>query len=150
MQRNYKDFVPVGQRLKRFSVQTILRIMEFLKSKIYDPFVNLFRSGMDRKVLSLSIAVGLVSGIFPVPGLNNLQTLRSRVSIRFLGTTSLVCIALCMLLKCNIPAAQLINLIVTPIELFMFIPFIRLGDFALGQSLPGTFTIHEECLLAYM
>jgi hypothetical protein len=43
--------------------------MEFLKAKIYDPFVNLFRSDMDRKVLALSIAVGFVSGIFPVPGM---------------------------------------------------------------------------------
>ncbi len=60
--------------------------------------------------LAWSIAVGLLIGINPI-----------------LGSTTLFSLAAAFLLRLNIPASQVGNHIVYPLELLFVLPFIRLG-----------------------
>jgi hypothetical protein len=50
--------------------------------------------------LAAALTVGAISGMFPIP-----------------GATSLVCVALCWLLRTNLVVAQVVNLVITPIEI---------------------------------
>ena len=64
---------------------------------------------------------GLIGGVFPIP-----------------GTTSLVCMLIIFIFKLNLPACQLANLLCTPLELFLIVPYIRLGEvlFMVQEPLP--------------
>merc|ERR1712146_55255 len=77
---------------------------------------------MGNEKLALSFAVGVMGGLFPLP-----------------GTTTLACIALAFVLPVNFAAVQVVNMLLTPLNLACFIPFIRLGDLLLrSQTLPDT------------
>jgi len=68
------------------------------------------------EVLAVSLAFGLVLGIFPV-----------------YGVPTLLCAAAAVLLRLNHPAVQLVNTLTGPLQLALFIPFHNLG----GRLLPG-------------
>jgi len=74
------------------------------------PFVDLLRQGMTPEKLALTIALGAVLGVTPV-----------------LGSTTLLCGLAAVVFRLNLPAIQLVNGLVYPLQLLLLIPFYRAG-----------------------
>ena len=62
--------------------------------------------------LASGIALGFVLGIIP-----------------FVGVTTLLCAILAYLFRINMAVVQLVNYIVYPLQVILFIPFIKLGEY---------------------
>jgi len=96
---------------------------EMIKRRFHDkigkPILNLLKQGISPEKLSLSIAFGAVIGILPI-----------------LGATTLICAAIAILLRLNLPAIQLFNYLVYPLQIFLLIPFMSLGAFIFQVDLP--------------
>ncbi len=88
---------------------------DFLQKRLIRPIVQLLIQGITPEKIALSMAFGFMLGIFPV-----------------LGTTSLLCLAAALLFRLNLPAIQLVNLVVNPLWFLLLIPFIRLGERLFG------------------
>jgi hypothetical protein len=52
-----------------------------------------------------------VLGIFPV-----------------LGSTTVLCVVAALIFQLNLPAIQLVNYLIYPVQLFLLVPFIRMGE----------------------
>jgi uncharacterized protein (DUF2062 family) len=74
----------------------------------------LSHQGVSTETLVLSIGLALVLGVFPV-----------------YGCPTLLCAAAAIVLRLNLPAMQLVNLLTCPLQLALLIPFHRLGAFML-------------------
>ncbi len=83
------------------------------------PVLDLLRQGITPEKIALSIAVGASLGIFPV-----------------VGTTTMLCALAAILLRLNLPAIQLVNYLVYPLQLVLLIPFIKLGQYIFGGAAP--------------
>jgi len=81
-----------------------------LYNKWLDPFVNLLKQGISPEKLALTIALGIILGVTPV-----------------IGSTTMLCAAAALALGLNLPAIQLVNGIVYPLQFVMLIPYYRLG-----------------------
>ena len=86
----------------------------FLQRRIVDPLKLLLRQGITPQKVALSLACGVVCRLFPVP-----------------GTTTLLCAAVALLFRLNLPAVQLVNYFIYPAQLALILPFIRAGKFIL-------------------
>lgn len=73
--------------------------------------VAVFKQNLTAEQLSLSLAIGFTCGLFPVPGL-----------------TSVAVLAAASVLSFNMAAAQLVNLLVTALELMLLPVFVFLGE----------------------
>ncbi len=99
--------------------------------------ITLFRKqvsslrGATPEALALSIALGLVLGVFPAPGL-----------------PTLLCALAAGLLRLNAAALQAVNYISYPLQLALLAPFISLGEVVLrgggaaGTALRGAPALH--------
>lgn len=74
------------------------------------PFVQLLRQGVSPEKIALTIALGIILGVTPV-----------------LGSTMLLCTFAAILFRLNLPAIQLVNGVVYPLQFILLIPFYRLG-----------------------
>jgi hypothetical protein len=83
----------------------------FLHRRFIAPIVALLTQGITPEKIALSLAFGIVLGIFPVP-----------------GSTTLLCAAAALIFGLNLPAIQLVNYLIYPLQLFLLLPFIRLGE----------------------
>jgi len=97
---------------------------EFLHRRLVRPIVDLLTQGITPEEIALSIAFGLVLGVFPA-----------------LGWTTLLCVLLALWLKLNVPAMQLVNHLAYPLQLLLLVPLLRAGEWLfrapkLGLSLP--------------
>jgi len=88
---------------------------DFLQKRLIHPIVQLLTQGITPEKIALSLAFGFMLGLFPV-----------------LGTTTLLCLAAAMLFRLNLPAIQLVNILVNPLWFALLIPFIRLGERLFG------------------
>lgn len=86
-------------------------LKEFCYRQIARPLLDLMRVGTTPRKLAWSLAVGVAVGINPL-----------------LGSTTLACLAIAFLLRVNLIASQITNHLVYPLELLLFLVFIRLGD----------------------
>ena len=82
-----------------------------LYRRIVAPIVTLLTQGITPEKIALSLAFGIVLGIFPV-----------------LGSTTVLCAVAALILKLNLPAIQFVNYLIYPMQLFLLVPFIRLGE----------------------
>lgn len=73
--------------------------------------IDLLRQGVTPEKLALSLALGVVLGLFPV-----------------LGTTTALCAIAALVLRLNLPAIQLVNYVVYPAQIALLVPFFRLGE----------------------
>jgi uncharacterized protein (DUF2062 family) len=80
--------------------------------RIVLPILALLRMGASPQKLAWSIAVGLLIGINPI-----------------LGSTTLLCLAVALLVRLNVAASQLANHVVYPLEIILIIPFIRIASY---------------------
>lgn len=84
---------------------------EFFHKRIIDPIVTLLKQGITPQSIALSLACGAIIGIFPV-----------------LGTTTILCTAAALALRLNLVAVHTVHFLMTPVQLLLIIPFVRVGE----------------------
>jgi len=99
-------------------------IVDFFRRRVLGPVLDLLRQGITPEKVALSIAFGVVLGVLPA-----------------LGWTTLLCLIAAACLRLNLPAMQLVNLLVYPLQLLLLVPFLRAGELlfrspSMGLSLP--------------
>lgn len=97
----------------------------FLYRPIVAPIVALLTQGITPEKIALSLALGIVLGTFPV-----------------LGSTTVLCAAAAMVFGLNLPAIQLANYLIYPMQLFLLVPFIRMGE-KLFRSAPAPLSLAQ-------
>ncbi len=75
------------------------------------------RQGVSPRRLALTLALGFAIGCIPV-----------------LGIPTVLCAALAMSLRLNMPAIQAANYLAMPLQLFLIVPFVRLGGWLLASG----------------
>jgi uncharacterized protein (DUF2062 family) len=83
----------------------------FLERRLVRPLLELLRQGVTPERLALSIALGATLGVFPA-----------------LGLTTTMCAIVALVFRLNLPAIQLVNYFVYPLQIALLIPFFRLGE----------------------
>jgi hypothetical protein len=83
----------------------------FLRRRLVTPLLDLLRQGVTPEKLALSIVLGLILGVFPV-----------------LGSTTALCAIAALVLRLNLPAIQIVNYFVYPLQIALLIPLFRLGE----------------------
>ena len=94
-------------------------IKRIFQHKIGQPLLTLLKQGVSPEKMSLSIACGATIGLLPI-----------------LGATTLICTAIAVVWRLNLPAIQLFNYLVYPLQILLLIPFINLGAFIFQVELP--------------
>jgi uncharacterized protein (DUF2062 family) len=84
---------------------------DFLQRRLVAPLLALLRQGVAPDKLALSLALGTTIGLVPV-----------------LGVSTALCAAVALALRLNMPAIQLVNYLLTPLQLLLIIPFLRFGE----------------------
>jgi uncharacterized protein (DUF2062 family) len=97
----------------------------FLRRRVLVPLLALLRQGVSPGKLALSVTLGVVCGLVPV-----------------LGVSTALCALLALSLGLNLPAIQLVNYLVTPLQLLLVIPQLRLGEW-LAQAPPFPVTLES-------
>ena len=87
----------------------------FWRRRVVDPLVDLLAQGLTPDRLALSLAAGLVLGLFPI-----------------VGVTTLLCLAAGFAFRLNHLALQLANHLAYPLQLPLVLAFVRLGERLLG------------------
>jgi len=87
----------------------------FWRRRVGDPLVSLLAQGLTPERLALSLAVGLVLGLFPI-----------------VGATTLLCVAAGFAFRLNHVALQLANHLAYPLQVPLILAFVRLGERLLG------------------
>ena len=82
-----------------------------IRRRVLEPILTLLRQGITPQKIALSLAFGMGLGIFPV-----------------LGESTILCTALALTLRLNLGVIQLVNYLVSPVQLALIIPFVRLGE----------------------
>ena len=85
--------------------------LEFFHCRVVAPIVALLTQEITPEKIALSLAFGIVLGIFPV-----------------LGSTTVLCAVAALVFGLNLPAIQLVNYLIYPMQLFLLVPFIRMGE----------------------
>jgi uncharacterized protein (DUF2062 family) len=89
------------------------------------PILDLLRQGITPEKVALSIALGVVLGVFPM-----------------LGTTTLLCAGVAIVLRLNLPAIQLVNFLIYPMQLILFLPLLRAGS-RIAKAAPVTMSLKQ-------
>jgi uncharacterized protein (DUF2062 family) len=102
--------------------------MIFGRFKLRDRFAESFdavkrnaalwlRQGISPRRLALTLALGFAIGCIPV-----------------VGIPTLVCAALALALRLNLPAIQAANYAVMPLQILLIVPFVRFGGWLIDSS----------------
>lgn len=102
---------------------------EFFRRRILIPLRTLLVQGVTPEKIAMSIAIGLIVGIFPV-----------------MGTTTVLCTAAAAALRLNMVAVHTVHYAMTPVQLLLIIPFVRVGEHVVGAE-PQPLTISEGMAL---
>ncbi len=84
---------------------------DFLKRRLFDPLLALLKQGVAPERLALCVAIGIAVGLIPV-----------------LGVSTLLCTVIALAFRLNLPAIQLAQAVVAPLQLLLIVPFVRLGE----------------------
>ncbi len=84
---------------------------ELLRRYVVNPVLALLEQGLTPEKLALSLALGVVCGLFPV-----------------LGATTLLCVTFGFALRLSHAALQLANYVVYPMQVALILAFVRLGE----------------------
>src|SRR6202023_313408 len=79
--------------------------------RLVRPILDLLRQGVTPEKIALSLTLGVALGVFPV-----------------LGSTTALCALAALVLRLNLPAIQIVNYFVYPLQIALLIPFFRLGE----------------------
>ena len=89
----------------------LTRLNTLFQLRVIGPLLHLLRVGASPRRLAWSLAVGVAVGINPL-----------------LGSTTLLCLAVAFCMRLNLVASQISNHLVYPLQLALFLVFIRVGD----------------------
>jgi uncharacterized protein (DUF2062 family) len=89
----------------------------FFRRRIARPIVELLGQGVTPEKMALSLALGVALGVFPV-----------------LGTTTALCALVAFIWRLNLPAIQIANYFVYPLQIALLIPFFRAGEKLFGAT----------------
>lgn len=87
----------------------------FFRRRVARPILELLRQGVTPEKMALSLALGVALGVFPV-----------------LGTTTALCALVAFAWRLNLPAIQIVNYFVYPLQLALLIPFFGAGERLFG------------------
>jgi hypothetical protein len=59
-----------------------------------------------------------------------------------LGTTTLLCVGVAILLRLNLPAIQLVNFLIYPVQLILFLPLLKAGS-RIAKAAPVTISLGQ-------
>jgi uncharacterized protein (DUF2062 family) len=105
---------------------------DFFQRRILAPLLDLLRQGITPEKLALSVACGVVLGVFPV-----------------IGATTILCTLAAVALRLNLPAIQAANYAATPLQLALLLPLMRLGELLFrAPRLPLSLTQIQEIVRA--
>ena len=93
---------------------------ELVRRKVIQPIIAMLKQGIAPERIALSMAFGVALGVFPA-----------------LGVTTLLCAVAALVLRLNLPAIQLVNYVVYPLQLALLIPFMKLGGWLFGAPRIG-------------
>jgi uncharacterized protein (DUF2062 family) len=94
--------------------------------------IAFLKMGITPERLALSIALGVALGLVPA-----------------LGIPTLLCTLAAFLFRLNLPAIQLVNYFVYPLQIALLIPFIRAGEWLFGvESLHLSFELIRRMMKA--
>jgi uncharacterized protein (DUF2062 family) len=79
--------------------------------RLVRPLLDLLHQGVSPEKIALSLALGVTLGVFPL-----------------LGSTTALCALAAFALQLNLPAIQIVNYFVYPLQIALLIPFFRLGE----------------------
>lgn len=85
-----------------------------LYRKIVGPLFALLKQGISPERLALCVAIGVVVGNIPI-----------------LGVSTILCAAIALVFRLNLPAIQIVQAAMAPTQLLLIIPFVRLGEWIL-------------------
>lgn len=88
-----------------------------LKTKSITLIRSMLKEGTSLKKVTLCIALGITLGIFPV-----------------LGMTTLLCTLAAVAFRLNLPAIQVVNYMVYPLQLALLAPFYSAGSWIFNQQ----------------
>ena len=94
--------------------------------KAADLIVGLLRQGLTPERIALCLALGLIIGCFPIA----------------FGAATLLATIAALTLRLNLPAIQIANYAAAPLQIALFIPFMRIGEF-LTRSKPLPLSIGQ-------
>lgn len=97
--------------------------MDWLRNRLINPLLALLQQGLSPRDLALCVALGMGIGLFPV-----------------LGVSTPALTVLALTLRLNLAAIQLVSYAISPLQLALIIPFMRLGETILGSE-PQPMTI---------
>jgi len=97
----------------------------FFYRRLVRPILDLLRQGVTPKKMALSLALGGALGVFPA-----------------LGCSTLLCAIVALVLRLNLPAIQIVNYFVYPVQIAMLVPFFRLGE-KLFRAAPLPFSVPQ-------
>ncbi len=100
-------------------------VRSFWRRRVLDVIVGQLKQGITPQKISLTIALGIALGIFPI-----------------LGATTLLCLGFGLWLKLNQPIIQAVNYLVSALQLLMILVFVRIGEFVV-RATPVSFSIPE-------
>jgi uncharacterized protein (DUF2062 family) len=83
----------------------------FFYRRLIKPLLELLKQGVTPEKLALSVALGAVFGIFPA-----------------LGCTTALCALVAFIWRLNLPAIQIVNYFMYPLQIALILPFFRLGE----------------------
>jgi uncharacterized protein (DUF2062 family) len=89
----------------------------FFYRKLVRPLLDLLRQGVTPEKIALSVALGAALGVFPA-----------------LGWTTGLCAIAALVLRLNLPAIQIVNYFMYPVQLALLLPFFRLGEKVFGAK----------------
>jgi uncharacterized protein (DUF2062 family) len=101
VRRRYENTVPAKSGMKE----------GFFHRRLVRLILDLLRQGVTPEKIALSLALGVALGVFPV-----------------LGSTTALCALAALVLHLNLPAIQITNYFVYPLQIALLIPFFRLGE----------------------
>jgi uncharacterized protein (DUF2062 family) len=101
----------------------------FLQRRLAHPLLALLRQGVTPKRLAASVALGVGIGLVPV-----------------LGVSTALCALAALAARLNLPAIQLVNYLLTPLQLLLIIPQLRFGEW-LAQAPPHPVTLESGLAL---
>ena len=106
------------------------KISLFLRTRINDPFRSLLHQGLAPDQLARGFACGLTLGILPLPW----------------GITPL-CVLVAWRLGLNQAVVQAGNWLAWPLQLLLFVPFMRIGEYLLPFAPPwiSVFSLRNPC-----
>eukprot|EP01029_Cantina_marsupialis_P013003 TRINITY_DN28834_c0_g1_i2.p1 TRINITY_DN28834_c0_g1~~TRINITY_DN28834_c0_g1_i2.p1 ORF type:complete len:118 (-),score=16.27 TRINITY_DN28834_c0_g1_i2:233-586(-) len=92
-------------------------VKRIFNQKVIDPVKNVIKAGITPRSLALSVAVGFVCGLFPIPGTTSLITL---IPLFFFDVNAIIC--------------QVVNFMLTPLEIAMVPVFMSWGQWIYGAK----------------